>query len=729
MAIRVETLGGVRVVQDGGELVKLPRQPLRCALLVYLAIERKATRVRLAELFWPERPSDRARRMLSQMLYELRQSLGTDWVDTSIDRLVADERLTTDVGDMLRSVERGDTSRATAAYRGRFMGGFTLADAPAFSRWVEDQRVRLAAIYREAQLANVDRLVAAGEAPRALAAARRWVLADPLDDEAQQRLIGLLARGGLRNEALRQYDDYRDRLAAIDAEPLPSIAALVDELKSGSLPLEVSDDVAMHSGQQLEASTGVVVFPIVNLAEDDAKQYFCDGLAEEIMNVLGRIPGLRVVPRTSAFAFVNPGVRVGAVVRELGVSHALKGSVRFAEDRYRIRIALIEGATEAELWQDQFQGALGSQDVFDLQDQIAGKVFEALGERLGLHVDEDAREARPAHPSRGDLRGETRDPEAHALFLRGRHAWFGRSIPDLEQALHLFQLATRADPAYARAHAGIADVHLVLGGLDYATRPPKDLYAMAKEATDTALELDPDLAEAHAAMGNYLMSFAWDWEGAGDRFRTAISLNPGYSTARQWYSNYLMSLGHEDEAVAEATLALELDPRSAFLSSTLARHYQLMRQPERAAEQFRHALELAPHLASARIALALAELQSGHIDLCLSIVQAVADRTERDIPLLLGLHAYACAAAGDQTQALRLVQRLKATPAPYLPPEYVAFGYIGLGDYERSLDWLERALEARSPTLTLLKVEPLFDPLRGHPRFMGLLEQVGLLKD
>jgi len=724
MAIRVESLGGLRVFRNGGELVEFPRQKLRCALLLYLAVERDAARERLTELFWPSREPERARHTLSQMVYELRQALGQDWVEFHGDRLVATNDLRTDVQDLLERVELGRPTEAAAVYRGPFLGSHHLADTPEFERWCDTQRTRFATLYRDAQSTNVDRLTTADDIPGALSAARRWVLADPLDDDAQYRLIALLARCGLRNEALRQYEDYAQRLSWIDAEPLSSVVELVEGMKSGSLAPDQVPRVGARSGLRAEATTGVVVFPILNASKDDANQYFCDGLAEEIMHALGRVPGLRVAPRTSAFAFDQPGVRVSAAVRELGVTHALEGSVRFSGDRYRVRIALIEGAQEAELWADRFDGTLATSDVFELQDRIAGSVLDALAHRLDL-PDRTAEPpaAGPSVPPRA--RRDTVDPAAHELYLRGRHAWFGRTVPDLERALDLFREAVRRDPSYARAHAGIADVYLVLGGLDYATLAPRDLYEKAGDAAEVALQLDPELAQAHAAMGNYLMNHAWDWDAAGERFRHAIELNPGYSTGRQWYSNYLMCLGREDEAIAEATLALEMDPRSVFLSSTLARHYQLMRQPERAAEQFRRALDLDPTFMSAHLGLCLAELQSGQADASLERIRALSARVDRDIPILQALHAYATAVVGESGHARTLVQRLKATRAPYLPPEYVALAYVGLADHERALDWLDKALEVRSQTLTMLKVEPVFDPLRHTLRFKRLLAAIG----
>lgn len=356
MALHLETFGGLRVIQDGGERSELPRQKIRCALLLYLAVERNAARERLIEIFWPSPEPERARRTLSQMVYELKQDLGQDWIEARNEQLIVTDRLTADANEFVEMVQSGHAGDATALYRGPFLGSIQLAESSEFRLWAEGRRTRFAALYHDAQATDVARLVAADDVSGAITAAGRWVSADPTDDDAQYHLIDLLKRSGFRNRAVRQYEDYKERLAAIEAEPLPAVTELVEKLKSGTLTIDVPKDLGVGSGRVLEAKTGVVVLPILNLSEDDTKQYFGDGVAEEITHVLGRVRGLRVVPRTSALAFDQPGVRVGAAIQALGVTHALKGSVRFSGEQYRIRVALVKGASEEELWDYQDNG-------------------------------------------------------------------------------------------------------------------------------------------------------------------------------------------------------------------------------------------------------------------------------------------------------------------------------------------------------------------------------------
>lgn len=720
MPLRIETLGRLRVFRDGAEVAAIPAQRVRCALLIFVAVEADVPRDRIVEMFWPGREPARARRSLSTMLYELRRDLGEDWVDARGDRLVATRHLWSDVRELL---EGGDASRL---YGGPFLGVFQLPAHPEFARWTDRVRMRAASAFREAQRARVDRLVA-DRSPDALAAAQRWARLDPIDDAAQYRVIELLARAGRRAEALRHFDDYSRRLEAIDAEPLESLTGLVRDIRHGSSGGAIDPQPPVSTegaAKPADVQPGIVVFPIANLSEDPERQYFCDGLVEEIMHALARAPGLRVVPRTSAFSFDGPSRRVREATRALGISHALEGTVRFAGDRYRVRVALVEGAGEVERWQSQFEGRLASTDVFELQDQIAEAVFTALVEHLG---DGPAvEEVQGLALARRDRRGETTDPDAQRLYHEGRRAWYRRTLHDLETALARFQEAVERDPAYARPYVGMADVYLVYGGLDYQTYAPTTFFPLAKEAAERALELDPDSGPAHAALGNYLMCHAWSWEDAERAFRRAVTLAPDYPPARQWYSNFLASRRLWTGALAEARYAVDLDPRSAFVLSSLARHHQLRRDPDQARRHFELALELDPSFVGAHFGLAGTDLQENQPERCLERLDALAEGPPRGLPLLLALQAYATARAGDAEQARRLVQQLKASPVPYLPPEYVALGYVGLDEPDRALDWLERALDSRSPTMTLLGVEPLFDPIRSSERFRRLLDAVGL---
>jgi TolB-like protein/Tfp pilus assembly protein PilF len=509
---------------------------------------------------------------------------------------------------------------------------------------------------------------------------------------------------------MRQFDEYESRLASIGFEPVDSAKEVIAKLRSGTQKVDLAPSANAATSAAVKAKVGVVVFPIGAEKESD-DQYLYEGLVEEVTNMLGQASDLRVVPRESAFARRPRESGSSETARRLGVTHAVEGRTRVVNGERRLQLKLIDAEREIELWSDDSPASLTPSDVFALEDRIAERVLSTLGRQS---------DARPK-PVR---RPETSVPEAHALYLRGRHAWFTRTREGLHRALELFQDAVRLDPRYARAYAGIADAYSVMNGHEFTVAAPADLYLPARAAAERALEVNPHLSEAHAALGCYRFNYEWDWAGAEESFLRAIDLNPGYSSARQWYSNLLMCLKREDEAIAEATLALELDPRSAYLSSSLGRHFQLMRQPHRALEQYHRALEMDPAFPSAHMGLALAELQTGRVELAIERLERMTGPGRSPAPVAHAILAYALGIAGEDKRATSIVQRIKAT-SDYLPCENVALGYIGLGELDRALEWLEKALKLRSQAMILLNVEPIFDPLRHEPRFVKLLETVG----
>lgn len=721
MTIRLDTLGGFRAHVNGVAEPKLARQPLRCSLLLHVANERRTPRERVLGMLWREGVSDRARRRrLNQMLFELRRDMGRDYLVTEGDDLVASPDLTTDALLFRRSLDGGDVDEALRLYRGPFLDTVRLADTPAFDHWTEEWRARLADLYRRTQRDRVAGLIARHDVTGALGAARRWVLAEPLEEEAQLGLLRLLARSGLRNEVIRQYEDYRRRLSHLGAEPLAEMVGLVEDVRRG----EVEDrDPAVglsQSAPQLDATAGVVVLPFEDMSPEGDYGHFCDGLAEEIIFALGKLPRLRIIPRTSAFALRGERIKVAA--EALGVTHAIEGSARFSSESYRITLRLIEARKEDELWREQLNGRLESRDIFDIQDRIAGEVSKALRSHLGAGPPEAEVGVAVAPPL--PARRSVPNMDAYRQYLRGRKAWYDRSVESLYEALEYFEGAIASDPSYAPAYCGIADVHCLLGAFDYGALPPSEAFGRAREAAERALELDPESSGAHAALGNVLGTHLWDFAAGEECYRTAIRLDPGNSQARQWHSDVLLYQGRVEESLAEAVVALELDPRSAHVSSHLARHYQLHRQPKQALEQYKHALSLDAGLATAHMGMALTELSLGDTGSAIGRLSAAAEVVGDRVPMIVALLGYALGVSGDADQARQMLKRVKRARGSYLAPEHVALVYLGLGEWDRAVTWLERAFEAGSQIMTLLRIEPIADPVREHPAFQKLIHAV-----
>ncbi len=535
----------------------------------------------------------------------------------------------------------------------------------------------------------------------------------------------------MRIRAIHHYETYCRRLEAaeLDAEPREDTKALVQALREGHGSVPVNGEDEFREASVLRADQGVAVLPLLDLSQDRSKAYFCEGVAEEIISVLGTAEGLRVTPRTTAFALSEAGVKVGEVAQRLGVTHLVEGSAKFKGSRYRVTVCLLDTRLETPVWQDQFNGSLETSDAFELDENVATCVLDALRTRVPSAVppqEKPRSEEKPPPPSgrRSVTLEPQTDPAAYVAYLKGRHAWFGRTVHGLQGALETFGECVRLDPRYARAHAAISDAYNLLGAFDYGVMPPDEAYPKVLEAARTSLELDPDLAQGHAALGNALMSYEQDFAGAEEAFRTAIELESTYSPARQWYSTLLVIDGREDEALSQAALALELDPWAPFLAGNLARIYRFLGEPERAAEQFRHSIEISKEqFLPAFLGLALCEVQCGQPLEGLAVLDEVRSRVGDQMFMLEALRGHALARAGRLEDARRVAVALKkARLRHYVPDEYLAIVYLGTEEYGRAIECLLRAKEARSQAIMLLGVEPLVAPLRGEPGFAALLD-------
>ena len=340
------------------------------------------------------------------------------------------------------------------------------------------------------------------------------------------------------------------------------------------------------------AGPSIAVLPLVNMSSDREQEYFSDGLTEELLNLLAKVPGLRVASRTSAFGFKGKNVKMSEIGRELGVATVLEGSVRRSGDRIRITTQLISAGDGYHLWSETYDRRIT--DVFAVQDEIAAAVVGAL--KLKLLEAPGARERR------------TGSVEAHDLYLRGLHFWNLRTGEALLRAAEFFRAAIKADPGYALAHVGLADSIEVRAA--YAWVRDDDLRAQAKAAALRALELDPDLGEAHASLG-LMLADELDWTRALEHYRKAVALRPDYATAHHWFAMSLADLGRADEARREIEQALRLDPTSRIINTNAGHAAMMARDYARAEVHYRAALDLAPDFEYARSELAILHALAG----------------------------------------------------------------------------------------------------------------------
>jgi adenylate cyclase len=454
------------------------------------------------------------------------------------------------------------------------------------------------------------------------------------------------------------------------------------------------------------AYESIAVMPFANLSGDAANDYFSDGMAEELLNLLAQVPGLQVVARTSSFAYRGQNVDVREVGRALDVDTVLEGSVRQSGNRVRITAQLVDTATGYHVWSRTYDRQMA--DIFAVQDEISSQIVAALSGRLGPQT---------AAPDVSERSVPTESIEAYNLYLQARHQWKRRGAEPLRSSIQLFQKAVELDPEFARAWAGLAAAWLVLPG--YSGEDPGLYDADATTAARQALAHDPGVAEAHAVLAQ-LQSQEGDWTGAEAGFFFATSLDPNDSTTRHWYSMLLARTGRLSDALEQASKALELDPASAIIHYNLAQALLAMGYDEQAEERMRSAADLGLDMAteqSVGVILALrrddlarfealgrASLEHAGVDPAVSPAIVAALDDPASVPDL----ATAMDAAGMRVAARANIWML-------------------LGENERAMDALLAAAEEDSVDLAVVWY-PEGRGVRMHRRFAEFAERAGLLE-
>jgi TolB-like protein/DNA-binding winged helix-turn-helix (wHTH) protein/Flp pilus assembly protein TadD len=458
----------------------------------------------------------------------------------------------------------------------------------------------------------------------------------------------------------------------------------------------------------------VAVLPFDNLTGDTRQEYFSDGLTEEMITQLGeRDPErLGVIARTSVMHYKNDRAPVARVAGELGVEYVLEGSVRRDPNDIRITAQLIRASDQSQLWARQYDRKPA--DLLTLQGEIAQAITSEIASSLG----------RPMAALRSDSPQAAPAFAAYDLYLRGMYDLAKRRVPDLESAVGYFQEATNADPQYARAYAALADAYVLLGG--YSTRPPQGLYAKARAAAQRALDLDSSLAEAHTAFALIVQNSELDWQTSEREFRRAIALNPNYATAHHWYAEHLMWRGRFAEALQASERARQLDPLSLIIATDNGYILYCARQYDRAIEKWRSVLAVDPDFPRAHL-IEGAYIQKG------MLAEAQADlehlRPKPSGPVYWAVVTSMQARTGHPAEArAALAEFLRAFRREPVAAGYVASAYMSVGDRDQAFAWMERAYAEHPSELISLKIEPMWDPLRGDPRFQRLLERVGLAK-
>ena len=452
----------------------------------------------------------------------------------------------------------------------------------------------------------------------------------------------------------------------------------------------------------------MAVLPFKMLTADSADEYLSIGLADTLITQIGRIPQILVRPADAVQKYADTQTQDPvAAGRQLRVEAVLDGTMQHEADTLRVTARLLRVADGAVLWSGKFNEKFTN--VFAVQDGISQDVAKALIRNLS---DEDRKLLTKRH---------TDNVEAYRAYLKGRYFWNKRTPGRLNQSLEYFRQALDLDPTYASAYAGLADTYALLVWQDEL--PQKDI-SRAKAAATKALEIDETLAEPHASLGFARFWYDWDFAGAESEFRRAIELNPDYATAHHWYGEFLGLTGRFDDGFKELRVAQQIDPLSPIINTDLGKLLFLSHHADQAVEQLRSTLEIDPNFPLAHLFLALAYNQKGLHDQAITELERQVN-TPGSRAIFKASLGFLYGQSGRRAEATSVLNELKEgiSSKQFFSPFQIALVYIGLGEKDKALEWLEKAKTEHDPFLIYIKVDPNFDSLRGDSRFAKLLEQ------
>ncbi|MGZ5552893.1 MAG: tetratricopeptide repeat protein [Chthoniobacterales bacterium] len=458
------------------------------------------------------------------------------------------------------------------------------------------------------------------------------------------------------------------------------------------------------------SSKSIAVLPFDNLSRDPDNAFFAEGVQDEILTRLAKVADLKVIARTSTQKFKSSPENLPEIAKQLGALNILEGSVQRVNDQVRVNVQLINAMTNAHLWAEIYDRKLS--DIFAVQSDIAKTVADALQAKL------------TGAEKQMMMAQATTDTTAYELYHKGRSLWERRSGDNIPRAIAFYEQAIARDPKYALAYAGLASAHILSSFYTDADR--RGANSKAKEAALKALSLDPNLPEAHSALGKVLFWAELDIAGAMREYERAIELKPNDAFAHHWLGNdALASLGRFEEAIAESKRGVELDPLSPIINTDLGVTFLYAHRYDEAAAHLRKTLAIDPTFFYAHFNLGIALQVKG--DLSGAILEyEKAKQLASDNLLVLSACAAAKAQAGDKDAARRMLGELdEISKNREVLGYFRALLYLGLSEKQEALRWLEQGLEERDgANLCWIKVDPLLDSLHGDPRFEALVQKV-----
>ena len=472
----------------------------------------------------------------------------------------------------------------------------------------------------------------------------------------------------------------------------------------------IGTGVYLYFGSGGEAIDSIAVLPFENASGDPTREYLSDGISENLIGIFSRLGRPNVKSWNSVSRYKGQKVDAQKAGNELNVRAVLTGKLIQQGERLAVRVELVNAENGDQIWYQQYDRKL--EDIERLHEDIAREISLKL--RLRLTGEEQKLLAK---------RG-TESAEANRLYWLGRAYWKKRTLNDINKAIDCLKEAVAKDPAFADAYAGLADCHVLLP--TYGGPSSKEAFPEAKKFAQEALRLNDGLAEAHASLAHVLSRYDWNWKEAENQFRTAIEIKPDYETAHQWFGEHLMDMSRFEEAVAELERALELDPSSSVINALQGMPYFYnARQYDEAIGRFKKAMDLDPNFPTTHKYLGAVYLIKRMYKEGLEEFQRAFDLSNRDDLVSLAGICRAYGLAGQQKEAREKLDELMAlSKTRYVSPHAYALAFIGLGELDRTIQYLEQAAEEREYSIRNLNVNPVFDDLRSHPRFQALLRQM-----
>src|SRR5689334_7711502 len=701
--VTVQLLGGACLRAGDAPLTGPPAQRHRIALLALIASSwpQPVSRDKAMAMLWPEKDLPSARRLLNLAVHVLRAALGEEAISSTGDGLLFNpSKANCDLLELRAAIDDDACERVARLYTAPLLDGFHLDDSSEFGYWLDERRNELSHAYVGALLTLAQRQEQSGDIHGRVRTCIRLVAADPHSGIYAQQLMRALHDAGDRLGAVNHAVEHaRRRRADLDLGPDPAVAALAEQLRAAPV---------LRTPTAENGRSSVAVLPFINLSSDAENEYFADGITDDVIAHLSKIRALKVISRTSVMRFKQRQQTLKEIGATLGAATILDASVRRAGDRVRIVAKLVDVHTDQHLWAETYDRELT--DIFAIQTDVALQIAAAM--KAVLSREERSRVRR----------GPTNDVPAYQLFQRGREFYIKYTPENLLRSIEFFDKAIARDPSFALAYAvkSIAYTELVeVGALS-----PALAYERATEASEQALKLDPELGAAHCTLAYLKSAHEFDWAAAEEGFKRAIELNPNGADAYVLYGRMLAGLGRFDEAIAAQEHAHALDP----LAHRMDRITTLLRAGrfEEAIKPAEDAVEFEPGYDRARSTLGWSYFLNGNQSAGIAELERAVACSPGNT-LWLGQLGQAYAMAGDEAKARAILEQLESyAREKFVSPYHFAYVYTGLGDSDRALDYLEKAVIARTGPTYAMKSSFLFTSLHNHPRFRALLREMKL---